>query len=72
MSKMTWLDLYNFLNQQANEVKNFGKFPWQEQVHVFDFATLGYYPTDFIQMPDNRISFSVDTTQEETISGSSN
>jgi hypothetical protein len=69
MNKMTWLDLYNFLHEQANAIKNVGKFPWQEEVQVFDFGTLEYYSTDFIQMPDKKISFSVDTTQVETTNG---
>lgn len=59
---MTWLDLYNYLNKQANDIKNVGQFPWQETVEIFDFTTLEYYPTDFIQMPDNKISLSVETT----------
>lgn len=58
---MTWLDLYNFLHEQANAIKNVGKFPWQEEVKVFDFATLQYSVTDFIEMPDGKISLSIDT-----------
>jgi hypothetical protein len=60
---MTWLDLYNFLHQRANDVKNLGSFPWQEEVSVFDFETLEYYPIDFIKMPDGKISLKVDTYQ---------
>lgn len=64
---MNWLDLYNFLNQQANQSKNIGKFPWQENVEVFDWETLAYYPVDFIEMPgDKKISLAVDTYQPET------
>lgn len=72
MNNMTWLDLYNFLHDQANNSKNFGKFPWGETVQVFDFETLEYYPTDFIQMPDNKISLSIDTsnTNTEVVNGS--
>jgi hypothetical protein len=68
-NKMTWLDLYNFLYERANDINNIGTFPWQENVQVFDFETLEYYPTDFIQMPDNKISLSIDTsnTSMETI-----
>lgn len=65
MNKMTWLDLYNYLNSQANDIKNIGKFPWQETVEVFDFETLAYYPTDFITMPDGKTSLSVDTSQSQ-------
>jgi hypothetical protein len=67
MNKMTWLDLYNFLYERANDINN-KNFPWQENVEVFDFDTLRYYPTDFIEMPDNKISLSIDTaTEVETI-----
>jgi hypothetical protein len=67
---MKWIDLFQYLNERANDFKNLGQFPWQEEVQVFDFGTLDYYATDFIQMPDKKISFSVDTTQLETTNGS--
>lgn len=68
MNNMTWLDLYNFLHERANDIKNLGDFPWQDPVEAFDFDTLQYYPVDFIQMPDNKISLSVDTAIEvETV-----
>jgi len=60
-NNMTWLQLYNFLYERANDINNPGSFPWQENVQVFDFETLEYYPTDFIEMPDNKISLSIDT-----------
>ena len=62
---MTWLDLYNYLHEQANNIQNVGQFPWQEDVKVFDFGTLEYFPTDFVEMPDGKISFSVDTNHLE-------
>ncbi len=37
--KMTWLDLYNFLHSQANDLKNIGKINWQEPVMVHDANT---------------------------------
>ena len=61
-NNMTWLQLYNFLYERANDINNPGSFPWQENVQVFDFESLEYYPTDFIQMPDNKISLSIDTS----------
>jgi hypothetical protein len=67
---MKWIDLFQYLNERANDFKNLGQFPWQEEVQVFDFNTLEYYSTDFIQMPDKKISFSVDTTQLEITNGS--
>ena len=67
---MNWLDLYNFLHQRANDIQNLGSFPWQEEVNVFDFETLEYYPVDFIEMPDGKISFEIDTYQSEIANGS--
>jgi hypothetical protein len=68
-NNMTWLQLYNFLYERANDINNPGSFPWQENVQVFDFETLEYYPTDFIEMPDKKISLSIDTsnTNMETV-----
>ena len=60
---MTWLDLYNFLYEKANDISSEGNFPWQESVQVFDFETLEYYSTDFIEMPDDKLSLSIDTAQ---------
>lgn len=34
---MNWLDLYNYLYERANDVKNPGSFPWQENVEVFEW-----------------------------------
>jgi hypothetical protein len=62
---MKWIDLFDFLNKQANDINNLGKFPWQEQVQVFDWETLDYYAADFVQMPlDCKISLAVDTYQQ--------
>lgn len=61
---MNWLDLYNFLHNKANAIENIGKFPWQETVQVWDWDTLDYYPTTFIEMPDGKISLCVDTYQK--------
>ena len=66
MNNMTWLQLYNFLYERATDINNPGSFPWQENVQVFDFETLEYYSTDFIQMPDNKISLSIDTSNSNT------
>jgi hypothetical protein len=60
---MKWLDLYNYLHERANDIKNLGSFPWQDDVQAFDFGTLEYYPVDFVQvLPDERISFHIDTS----------
>jgi hypothetical protein len=67
---MTWLDLYNFLYERANDVKNPGSFPWQQEVSVFDYETLEHYSLDFTEMPDGKITFEIDTYQAETMNGS--
>lgn len=68
---MTWLELYNYLYERANDIKNLGSFPWQEKVQAFDFGTLEYYPIDFIQiLPDKKISFNIDTSQTGDDNGS--
>jgi hypothetical protein len=64
-NNMTWLQLYNFLYERANDINSGGSFPWQQPVEVFDFETLGYYPTDFIEFPDKKISLSIDTSTIE-------
>jgi hypothetical protein len=70
---MNWLDLYNFLHEQANCSKNIGKFPWQETVKVWDWDTLDYYPADFIEVSENNISFCIDTYQNlETVNDTGN
>jgi hypothetical protein len=49
---MNWLDLYNFLHKQANNIKEFGKFDWQEKVVVFDKYLGEFYEADLLQMND--------------------
>lgn len=39
MSNLTWLELYNFLHKQANEVKNIGNFDWNDNVFVYNSDT---------------------------------
>lgn len=33
---MTWLELYNFLHEQANNIHKHGTFDWQSNVKVYD------------------------------------
>lgn len=63
---MKWIDLFKFLNERANDFNNLGSFPWQEEVKVFDFDSLEYYSTDFIEMPDGKISLSIDPAATST------
>lgn len=46
MNIMTWLDLYNFLNDQANHTKNFGKFDWNKPIIIHDAETGDEYSCD--------------------------
>ncbi len=39
MNKITWLELYNFLHEYANNSKHFGKLNWQEPVMIHDANT---------------------------------
>lgn len=36
---MTWLDLYNFLHDQANKFENIGTFNWNNPVMMYDAST---------------------------------
>jgi|688.fasta_scaffold505006_2 hypothetical protein len=49
-SKMTWLELYNFLHEQANSISKHGTFDWQGEVKVYDAANdeLNYCDTYFL------------------------
>ena len=36
---MTWLELYNFLHQKANDVHNLDSHLWQSEVVIHDATT---------------------------------
>ncbi len=36
---MTWLDLYSFLIERANNINAVGNFEWNKPVKIFDNAT---------------------------------
>ncbi|NBO17511.1 MAG: hypothetical protein EBV07_01305, partial [Proteobacteria bacterium] len=52
MNKLTWLDLYNFLVERANNVNAVGTFDWNRPVLIHDadtgdeFSCDTYYVTD--------------------------
>jgi len=46
---MKWIDLFQFLNQKANDMKNLGQFDWQKEVKVYDNAYGGLFSADLIQ-----------------------
>lgn len=47
---MTWLDLFQFLNERANDFKSLGQFDWQANVKVYDNQYGGIYSTDLIKL----------------------
>jgi hypothetical protein len=53
MNNMTWLELYNFLHQQANDSKNFGHFEWNEPVIIHDAETGDEYGCDTYYVSNN-------------------
>jgi hypothetical protein len=50
---MNWLDLYNFLHQRANDLKNLGSFNWQAPVEVFDNQYGETSKADLIELYDD-------------------
>lgn len=54
MNTMTWLDLYKFLNEQANSTKNFGQFDWNQPVTIHDAETGDEYSCDTYYISDNK------------------
>jgi hypothetical protein len=46
MSKMTWLDLYNFLHKKANDTSNLDEYNWTQQVMIHNTETGDEYPAD--------------------------
>lgn len=46
MNKMTWLDLYNFLSQKANNIQNLDDYNWGQQVIVHNAETGDEYTAD--------------------------
>ena len=59
---MKWIDLFQFLNERANDYKNLGNFDWQSEIKVF-YLNLGeHYDADLIQFEGEKtISISIDT-----------
>jgi hypothetical protein len=47
---MTWIDLFQFLNERANDLKNLGQFDWQAEVMVYDNNYGGIYTADLIEL----------------------
>ena len=59
---MKWIDLFQFLNERANDYKNLGNFDWQSEIKVFDLNLGEHYDADLIQFEGEKtISISIDT-----------
>ena len=50
---MNWLDLYNFLHERANDLKNLGSFNWQAPVEVYDNQYGETSKADLIELYDD-------------------
>lgn len=50
---MKWIDLFQFLNQRANDIKNLGNFNWQADVEVFDNHYGGLHKSELIELYDD-------------------
>lgn len=70
MNKMSWLDLYNYLNAQANGLDNFGKFDWNSPVMLHDAET-GYKYFCDTYFIDNQLTlaFNMETIFDENKKG---
>lgn len=51
---ITWLELYNYLYEQANDKENFGLFDWNTPVIVHDALTGEEYTCDTYYISDDR------------------
>lgn len=51
---MKWIDLFQFLNKQANELNNFGKFNWQDRVTIYDASSGEKYYCDTYRIKNNQ------------------
>ena len=51
---MKWIDLFQALNKQANEIKNIGKFNWQDRIIIYDASSGKEYLCDNFYMRHNK------------------
>ena len=54
MNKMTWLDLYNFLYDRANNISAVGTFDWNKPVLIHDADTGDEFTCDTYYVNDDR------------------
>jgi hypothetical protein len=72
MNKMTWLDLYQYLHSQANDISNIGKLDWNSSVLVHDAETGdGYFCDTYFIDNQLTLAFNMETIFEENKKGNS-
>ena len=54
MKQMTWLDLYNYLSERANNINAVGTFDWDKPVLMHDANTGDEFSCDTYYVTDNR------------------
>lgn len=54
MTQMKWIDLFQFLNERANDIKNVGSFNWQAPVMIHDAETGDEFPCDTYYVSGDR------------------
>lgn len=66
MQNMTWLDLYTFLNERANNVNAVGTFEWNKRVKVFDNSTGELFDCDtyYSHNEDDRLVLIINHSKE--------
>lgn len=66
MNHLTWIDLFQFLNERASDVINVGKFDWSAPVIIHDADTGDEFDCDalYINDDDNKQKFVLMTNLE--------
>ena len=54
MNKMTWLDLYTFLHERANNIQAVGTFEWNTPILIHDANTGDELTCDTYYVSDSR------------------
>jgi len=54
MNKMTWLDLYTFLHERANNIQAVGTFEWNTPILIHDANTGDEFTCDTYYVSDSR------------------
>ena len=58
---MTWLELYNFLHEKANDVKNLDSELWQSEVVIHDATTGDEAAVDTWEIDgETRLAYNID------------